>query len=129
MADLVLYAHFIYVAFVIGGFVIIWIGFLMNWMWVRNVWFRAIHLIAMGIVLIESLLGVVCPLTALEYQLRKQPHNQVSFVSYWVQRLMYYDWPESTFAIMYAVFTLGIAATWFIVKPARRKSHSIDVRP
>lgn len=128
MADLVLYAHFIYVAFVIVGFVLIWTGFLMKWSWVRNGWFRAIHLFAMGVVLCESLLGVVCPLTELEYLLRKQPQNHVSFLSHWVQRLMYYDWPESVFTLIYVAFTLGIIATWFIVKPEKKKPNSGEVK-
>ena len=46
-------------------------GVVLRWKWVRNPWFRAIHLIAIGIVVAESLAGIPCPLTVWERQLRK----------------------------------------------------------
>jgi hypothetical protein len=68
-ADAVLMLHVLFVAFVIVGLVLIVVGRLMSWSWVRNWWFRVIHLVAIGIVVLQSWLGVICPLTRLCGQL------------------------------------------------------------
>ena len=69
-ADVVVVLHAAYVSFVIFGQLAILVGILCRWAWVRNVWFRWLHLLAISIVVIESLLGIVCPLTTLEDWLR-----------------------------------------------------------
>jgi len=49
-ADLLLFAHVLFVAFVIFGLVLIVVGKLVDWTWVQNRWFRFAHLAAIGIV-------------------------------------------------------------------------------
>ncbi|MGH8640305.1 MAG: DUF2784 family protein, partial [Burkholderiales bacterium] len=44
LADLILIVHFLFVAFVVGGLALIWIGAAAGWEWVRNFWFRVAHL-------------------------------------------------------------------------------------
>jgi len=44
LADIVLVVHFAFVLFVVGGLVLIWIGVVLRWAWVRNFWFRVAHL-------------------------------------------------------------------------------------
>ena len=70
LADFVLIVHFMFVLFVVGGLVLIWIGAACAWQYVRNYWFRLAHLAAICFVAVESLLGMVCPLTAWEDALR-----------------------------------------------------------
>src|ERR1043166_6208953 len=70
LADLVLLLHFAFVAFVVLGFVLIWIGYFCRWPFVRDLRFRLAHLAAMGFVLAESLAGFICPLTTWENRLR-----------------------------------------------------------
>jgi hypothetical protein len=69
-ADVVVVLHAAYVWFVVFGQLAILIGILRRWAWVRNKWFRWLHLLAISIVVFESLLGIVCPLTTLEGWLR-----------------------------------------------------------
>lgn len=63
LADLVLVVHASFVAFVIVGLLLIWIGHIRRWAFVRSFWFRVAHLAAIGVVAAESMSGFVCPLT------------------------------------------------------------------
>ncbi|MGH7261158.1 MAG: DUF2784 domain-containing protein [Nitrospiraceae bacterium] len=127
-ADIVLVTHFLFVAFVVGGLAVIWLGAALKWAWIRNFWFRAAHLGAIGFVAAESLVGVLCPLTVLEDALRQggQPHS--SFIQRWVSRLLYYDLPEHIFTIVYVLFALIVALTFMYIRPERRSASS-DPRP
>lgn len=48
-------------------FIVTLAGGICNWPWVRNFWFRALHLAGIGYVAMEAWLGIVCPLTTLEH--------------------------------------------------------------
>ena len=58
LADLIVVFHAAYVSFVVFGLVAILIGAVLRWRWVRNFWFRVIHLTAIGIVVAEALFGI-----------------------------------------------------------------------
>src|SRR5438132_1302825 len=45
LADVVVVLHVGYVAYVVAGQLAIWLGLLLGCRWVRNVWFRATHLL------------------------------------------------------------------------------------
>src|SRR5207249_10359279 len=72
--------HFAFVAFVVAGFILIWVGFFLRWSFVRDTRFRLAHLLAMAFVLGESLLGLICPLTTWEED-RKSTRLNSSHVS------------------------------------------------
>ena len=95
LADTVLVLHFSFVAFVILGLVLIWMGRWRRWPWVRNFWFRMSHLLAIGVVAAESLVGFICPLTTWEDRLRLlaggDQRYEGSFVQHWLHRLMFFD--------------------------------------
>ena len=119
LADLVLVIHFAFVAFVVGGLVVIWIGAAAGWPWVRNFWFRAAHLAAICFVAAEALLGIVCPLTAWEDALRGHATDK-SFIARWLHSVLFYSFPEWVFTVAYIVFALVVAATFKFVPPRRR---------
>ena len=119
-ADLVLYLHVTFVAFVIGALVLIFIGRFAGWSWIRNGWFRLVHLIAIGIVVLQAWLGMVCPLTTLEMWLRTKAGDAVypgAFVAHWVQRILYYDAPAWVFALIYTAFGALVVASWVWIRP------------
>lgn len=118
-ADALLVAHFLIAAFVTGGLLLIWLGAALGWRWVRNPWFRLLHLAAIVVVALEALLGVVCPLTAWEDLLRGglQPR---SFVGRWVEALLYYNAPEQLFTALYVVWALATLVTLWLVPPTKR---------
>src|SRR5512134_2821129 len=109
MADAILVVHFLIVVFNVGGLVLVWIGAGLGWRWVRNPWFRYLHLGAIAFVAAEALLGVLCPLTVWEDLLRGGVRPE-SFVGRWVYWLLYYRAPEWVFTIAYVAWA---AATLF----------------
>jgi len=106
-ADLLLFIHVLFVAFVIFGLALILIGKLFDWAWVRNPWFRFAHLAAIGIVVLQSWVGVICPLTTWEMALRQRADEVVysgSFISHWLESLLYFQAPVWVFTVCYTVF-------------------------
>ncbi|MBT59478.1 MAG: hypothetical protein CL393_08140, partial [Acidiferrobacteraceae bacterium] len=71
-ADMMLFMHVLFVAFVIAGLVFVFVGKIASWPWVLNPWFRLLHLVAIAVVVLQSWLGVICPLTIWEMQLREK---------------------------------------------------------
>jgi hypothetical protein len=121
-ADALLVLHVLFVAFVVMGLVSVFVGRWLRWDWVRNLRFRALHLAAIGVVVVQSWLGVICPLTTWEMQLRHLAGDQTyagSFVQYWLQALLYYDAPDWVFIVAYTGFGGLVVASWFLVPPTR----------
>lgn len=133
-ADAVLVVHFGFVAFVVGGLAVVWLGWLLRWRWVRNFWFRLAHLLAMGLVLGQTLGGVICPLTDWEDELRRlagqDPRYQTSFVAHWLHRLIFYEASQSVFVAVYSAFFALVVASFFAVKPDwPRRQRGPPARP
>jgi hypothetical protein len=119
-ADAVLFVHFSFVLFVVLGLILILAGGLSGWPWVRNPWFRLIHLAAIGVVVLQSWLGAACPLTVWEMSLRARAGDTVyagSFVAHWVDSLLYYQAPAWVFVGVYTVFGLLVAWAWYKITP------------
>ena len=76
-ADIVLYLHISFVIFVVAGLLLIIVGHFAGWQWIRNGWFRLAHLAAIGVVVLQAWLGVLCPLTILEMWLREKAGGAV----------------------------------------------------
>ena len=53
-ADAILVSHVLLVAFIVVGLVLIYIGKWLSWAWVRNYWFRLLHLAAITVVVLQS---------------------------------------------------------------------------
>lgn len=121
-ADLLLILHTLLVAFVILGLVAIYVGHFLGWHWVRNLWFRLSHLMVIAIVVLQSWLGLLCPLTEWEMTLRKhagQAGYEGSFIQHWLQSILYYSAPDWVFVLAYTVFGALVLAGWFLVRPSR----------
>ena len=119
VADLLLILHFAIAAFIVAGLILIWLGAALEWGWVRNPWFRYLHLGAIAFVAAEALFGIACPLTLWEDMLRGGVRPE-SFVARWVQRLLYYRAPERVFTAAYVAWTLATLLTLRLVPPRRR---------
>ena len=122
LADLVLLVHFGIVLFVVGGLLLIALGNLLNWKWVNQWWFRVLHLLAIGIVVAESILGIECPLTTLENWLRVQAGQgayQGSFIQHWIHQVMFFSAPGWVFTLAYSLFAALVLAAWWRWPPHR----------
>ena len=121
-ADLILLLHVFFVAFVVFGLLLVVAGKLLGWSWVRNPWFRLAHVGAIGVVVLQAWLGAACPLTLLETALRERAGEAGyadTFVSHWLETILYYRAPAWVFTASYTVFGLLVVAAWFWVRPRR----------
>jgi hypothetical protein len=119
-ADATLLLHTLFVAFVVFGLLLVLVGKLRAWAWTRNPWFRVVHLGAIAIVVLQSWLGMICPLTSIEMQLRARAGDAVyteTFVSHWLESILYYSAPGWVFAAGYSVFGALVVASWFWARP------------
>jgi hypothetical protein len=124
-ADGLLVLHTLFVAFVVFGLVLVVIGGLRQWQWVRNPWFRLLHLVAIGFVVVQSWAGQICPLTLWENSLRRcagEAGYSQSFIGHWLETLLYYDAPAWAFVVAYTGFGTLVLATWWWVKPRFSRS-------
>jgi len=121
IADLIVSIHFGYVIIVVGGLFVILLGGALRWRFIRNFWFRAIHLTMILIVVFESIFGISCPLTDWEYELRVAAGQQnavsESFVARLIQQLIFYNFPPIVFTIGYILFGIGVLASWWLIPP------------
>lgn len=123
-ADAVVILHMTYVLFVIVGFLLTLLGCCLRWNWIRNPWFRGIHLTMILIVVAEAWLGIVCPLTIWEQQLRDRAGGesyQGAFLANLVHEWLFYDAPPWVFTLAYSLFGLGILLTFLLAPPRWRR--------
>jgi len=120
VADTVLLIHALFVAFVILGLLLVLVGGLLHWPWVRNRRFRIAHLVAIGVVALQSWFSIICPLTLWEMNLREKAGDITypgSFVAHWLETLLYYRAPEWVFILVYTLFGALVVASWFWIRP------------
>lgn len=127
LADITLLLHASFVAFVVIGLILILLGKVLSWSWIRNPWFRWAHLAAIAVVVIQSWFGVICPLTTLEMALRSRAGDTVypgAFIAHWLEAILYHDAPAWIFAVCYTVFGAFVVASWIWVRPRRITKNS-----
>jgi hypothetical protein len=120
LADVVVALHAGYVLVVVLGLLAIYVGVALRWGWVRNVWFRTLHLLMIVVVVLESVWGVPCPLTTLEDYLRARAGETVSeasFVGRWANAITFWDIPEWVLTIVYSLFAAVVLATLLVAPP------------
>jgi hypothetical protein len=122
LADLVVVVHAAFVTFVVLAMVAIVAGLVLGWAWVRNFWFRVLHLAAIGAVAAQAVVGMACPLTVLENHLRRLAGQETypgAFIGYWAHRLIFFDAAPWVFTAGYILFGVAVAAG-FVLAPPRR---------
>jgi hypothetical protein len=120
LADAIVVVHLVYVAFVVLGMAAILLGIVRRWSWVRNFWFRTVHLLMIAIVVVESLCGILCPLTDWEDRLRDasgSPNEPGSFIGRWAHDLLFIDLPPWVLTVCYVVFGLAVLLAFLLAPP------------
>ena len=129
MADGLGLIHAAFVLFVVGGLAAILAGWKLRWRWTENRAFRIAHLTAIGVVVLQTWLGELCPLTLWENQLRhlaRQEGVGTSFIGFWLERLLYWRLPSWVFLAAYTIFGGLVAATFVWYPPGRRPRRRHD---
>ena len=119
-SEIVLLFHFCIFLFMILSFFLIPLGYYQKWELVKNKYYRLIHLVLMGIIFIETILGFMCPLTILESFLRNdiEINNKITQI---IHQIMYCDLPTYQFIILYLFSLLYLIFLWFFFKPDLKK--------
>ena len=119
IADIVLLFHFFIVIFITFGFVLIPIGYNFDWLWIKNKKLRLLHFGMMIFITFETMLGIACPLTILENNLRGVNENQL-FISMWISKIIYWDFPSNFFIILYFLFLGWTFLMWKNYPPIKK---------
>jgi hypothetical protein len=121
LADLIVIIHFLYVIFAVGGQVIIMVGWVYRWQFIRQPIFRIAHLIAVAFVALEAVIGMMCPLTVWEYSIRhlagQSINRDLSFIARLVRMIIFYDFPPWVFTVMHITFGVLVILTFIFVPP------------
>lgn len=124
-ADIVVFVHLLYLLFTVGGEALILTGGILKWRWIRNLPFRITHLVAVVLVSAEALIGMLCPLTELEYTLRRAAgqtvEEEISLVGRIIRAILFYDFPAWFFTGLYVGFGILVILTLFLFPPAWKK--------
>ena len=124
-ADFLVFFHLLYIGFTVGGAFLILMGGILGWCWVRKRLFRLIHVGAVLVVAVESLIGVWCPLTVWEWSLRASAgqdiENDISFVGRLIRKILFIELPDWGFTVMYTGFGIFVLVILLLVKPDRRE--------
>lgn len=122
LADAVLVVHTGVVLFVVGGLAAIVAGNLLGWRWVNGRTFRLLHLVTIGVVVLQAWLGELCPLTTLESWLRVRAGQHgypAGFIAHWLHRLLYWEAPLWVFGLAYSAFGALVLLAWWRWPPRR----------
>ena len=117
-----LVSHFTIVIFITFGFFLIPIGYKFNWDWVKNLKLRICHCGMMLCITLEALLGITCPLTSIENNLRGIDKT-TSFISYWINQIIYWDLPSQFFIILYCAVLIWTFLLWKLFPPINKNSN------
>jgi hypothetical protein len=124
LADVVVAIHLAYVSYVVVGQLAVFVGIVLRWQWIRNIWFRVTHLLAISIVAFEAIMDITCPLTRWEAQLRGLAGQQVQendFMGRLIHDLFFFSWPQWVFTALYIGFALLVLGTFVVAPPRWRK--------
>jgi len=125
LADLILATHALFVAFVVLGLAAILLGKYWRWRWVRNFWFRLVHLVAIGIVMAESWFGLACPLTEWESRSREMAGGTAyssHFIQHWLHEMLFYNFAPWVFTVAYTLFGGLVLVAWLLVPPGHLRN-------
>ena len=125
LADPVVALHAGYVGYVVAGQGLILLGWALGWKWVRYVWFRLTHLLAIAIVVYEELQDIRCPLSVWEESLRilaGQESTGETFLGRMLHSLLFYDAPPWVFTVGYLGFGSLVLLTFVCCRPRVRRS-------
>jgi hypothetical protein len=133
-ADVLAAFHFGYVAFVVVGQLLILIGLVLRWKWVRNPWFRSVHLLAIAVVAAEAIFHMPCPLTIWEDNWRTLG-GQTTDSQTFVERLVHFffmdgddPWPSWVYEYLHIGFGVLVLLT-FVAAPPRFRRRKAAVPP
>ncbi len=120
LADMVVAIHLALVGFIVIGMAAIVLGIVCKWRWVRNFWFRIVHLAIIATVVEKAILGVGCLLTEWEDQLRERAGETVeegTFIGRMLHGILFWDVSPRVLTIVYYLFGLAVLLVFIFAPP------------
>ena len=118
IADVILFFHFLIIIFIVSLFFVVPVGYKLNWQWQKNEKLRLLHLVLITIVTFESIIGITCPLTFIENNLRGI-HISNSFISIWLTKIVFWQLPSIFFLIIYSLCLFWTILMWIKFPPKK----------
>jgi len=109
LGDAILVLHFVIIIFNIGGLIVIPLGAVCGWRFVRIAWLRLLHLGILVIVAGQALLGRACILAIWQNELTGNKAAPAPIFQ-WLDGLIYWNFPIWMFAIFYSLIVLYVVA-------------------
>jgi hypothetical protein len=128
LADLILFIHVAYAAFVLGGLLAVPLGAMLGWRWVRTPALRRAHVACTAVVAVEALVGVTCPLTWVEHLLLVASGTagyERSFIGHLLYQLLYYDAPLWMFTMAYVALAMAVTLLYYYIPPSPKPSRQV----
>ncbi len=121
-ADVIVTLHLALVLGVLVTLLLVLLGGVLGWSWVRHFWFRVIQLLLIQIIAGQAVVGLECPLKTLERHLRGGPGylhelDNAHPIGRFCNELLYYELPQQIFLVIYLVVALLMLSTWIFVPP------------
>ncbi|MGH7040869.1 MAG: DUF2784 family protein [Acetobacteraceae bacterium] len=123
LAEVILAAHLVVIAFNIAGLIVIPVGAWLGWRIVRIGWLRVLHLALLAIVAGQALAGRACILTLWQDDLTGRAAAPAPLIMRFVDGLIYWDFPMWAFTALYVVVFLYVVALSLFVPFGRRRAH------
>ena len=124
-ANSILFLHFLYVSAVVLGQILILVGALFGWQFIRRPVIRIIHLLMIVFVALLDLLNRPCPLTVWENQLRERAGETAAWEMTFVQRLLhsivFMNFPANIYDYVYIGFAVLVILTFLLIPPKGRQ--------
>jgi len=120
LADAVVAIHLALVGFIAIGMAAILLGIALKWRWVRNFWFRIIHLAMIATVVEKTILGVSCPLSVWEDRLREKAGETVeegTFIGRMLHGILFWDVSPGMLRIVYYLSGLAVLLVLIFAPP------------
>ena len=120
LAATILAVHVLIIVFNITGLVLVPVGALCRWRFVRAPLLRLAHIASLGITALQAALGKACFLTVWQDQASGQTGEPEPLIVRWVNGLVYWPIPLHVFTAIYvAVLAYALALLWLV--PVHRK--------
>jgi Protein of Unknown function (DUF2784) len=119
LAEAILTAHLAIIVFNVFGLIAVPLGALRGWRFVRVRWWRVLHLVLLGTVALQAVVGRACILTLWQAAATEEASSPTPLIMGSVNRMIYWPLPIWVFAALYLlVFGYALALLW-LVPPAR----------
>jgi Protein of Unknown function (DUF2784) len=119
MADAILAGHVMIILFNVLGLLVVPIGGLFGWRFVRIRWWRILHVLLLAAVAAQALLGQACILTLWQVALIGAAAAPPPLIARFVNRMIYWPLPIWVFAALYTVVFGSVLALLWLVPPNR----------